>query len=212
MNHTDVLAARAYGVAKQVMHQHACVLTKDHEKALEAVAHAIVTETLIGAEMRDATPLPPRPAMTTGRVIDVYTDGACSRNPGPGGWAYAVAGGVSRSGAEKFTTNNQMELLAVLRAVEDIDGDLKIVSDSAYVVNCFKDRWWTGWLARGWLKTDGKPVVNRELWEPLIDAVQRRGITFHKVKGHSGDPMNERVDRLACLAAQTQRGINKSAV
>ena len=77
-----------------------------------------------------------------------------------------------------------------------------VVSDSTYVVNCFKDRWWTGWRARGWLNSAKKPVANRDLWEPLIDLVEERGdVTFRWVKGHSGDPMNDLVDRLAVEAS-----------
>ena len=132
----------------------------------------------------------------------VYTDGACSGNPGPGGWAWAVPSGAYASGFEPRTTNQRMEITAALRAVEAIAGPLAVVSDSTYVVNCFKDGWWRGWLARGWVNSAKKPVANRDLWEPLIDAVQARDhVTFRWVKGHSGDPMNELVDALAVRAA-----------
>ncbi len=104
----------------------------------------------------------------------VYTDGACSGNPGPGGWAWAVPGGRYRSGAAGRTTNQRMEIQAVLEAVKTLDGPLEIVSDSTYVVNCFRDRWWQGWLARGWLNSQKKPVANRDLWEPLIDLYRPR--------------------------------------
>ena len=138
----------------------------------------------------------------------VYTDGACLGNPGPGGWAWAVAGGPYASGAEALTTNQRMEIRAALEAVLAIEGPLEVVSDSTYVVNCFRDRWWEGWLARGWLNTAKKPVANRDLWEPLIEAVRaepgRVGFTW--VKGHSSDAMNDLVDRLALEAARTQRG------
>ena len=81
-----------------------------------------------------------------------------------------------------------------------------VVSDSTYVVNCFRDRWWQGWLSRGWLTSAKKPVANRDLWEPLVTEVRSRGtVTFRWVKGHSGDPMNDFVDLLAVAAAQTQR-------
>jgi ribonuclease HI len=137
----------------------------------------------------------------------VYTDGACSGNPGPGGWAWAVPGGAYASGAEAKTTNQRMEIAAALDAVRALDGPLDVVSDSTYVVNCFRDRWWEGWLARGWLNSQKKPVANRDLWEPLIDLVRNRGdVTFRWVKGHSGDEMNDLVDRLAVEAAQTQTG------
>lgn len=140
------------------------------------------------------------PAPTT-----VYTDGACSGNPGPGGWAWAVPDGPFASGAEAKTTNQRMELTAALDAVSSLPGPLEIVSDSTYLVNCFRDRWWEGWIARGWLTSQRKPVVSRDLWEPLIEEVRRRRITFRWVKGHSGDPWNDLVDRLAVEAVVSQR-------
>jgi ribonuclease HI len=138
----------------------------------------------------------------------VYTDGACSGNPGRGGWAWAVPSGEFRSGSEVRTTNQRMEIRAVLEAVTSLEGPLDVVSDSTYVVNCFRDRWWQGWLSRGWLNSQRKPVANRDLWEPLIDIY--RGdpgrIGFRWVKGHGGDPMNDFVDRLAVEACANQRG------
>jgi ribonuclease HI/uncharacterized phage-like protein YoqJ len=137
----------------------------------------------------------------------VYTDGACSGNPGPGGWAWAVPDGPFASGAEAHTTNQRMEIIAVLEAVRALDGPLDVVSDSTYVVNCFRDRWWEGWLRKGWKNSQNKPVANRDLWEPLVDLVRERGdVTFRWVKGHSGDPMNDLVDRLAVEAAVEQEG------
>jgi ribonuclease HI/uncharacterized phage-like protein YoqJ len=136
-----------------------------------------------------------------------YTDGACSGNPGPGGWAWAIPGGAFASGAAAQTTNQRMEIEAALEAVRAIPGTLRIVSDSTYVVNCFRDRWWEGWLKRNWTNSQKKPVANRDLWEPLIELVRTRGdVTFQWVKGHSGDPMNDLVDRLAVEAADTQKG------
>jgi ribonuclease HI len=136
----------------------------------------------------------------------VYTDGACSGNPGPGGWAWAVPRGRYASGARARTTNQRMELMAVLEAAKALDGPLEVVSDSTYVINCFRDRWWEGWLQKDWTNSRKRPVVNRDLWEPLIELVRHRGITFRWVKGHSGDPMNELVDRLAAEAGRTQQG------
>jgi ribonuclease HI len=102
-----------------------------------------------------------------------------------------------------------MEIQAVLEAVRALDGPLLVMSDSSYVVNCFRDRWWQGWLARGWLTSAKKPVANRDLWEPLVTEVRSRGnIDFRWVKGHSGDRMNDLVDLLAVAAAQTQRGVS----
>jgi uncharacterized phage-like protein YoqJ len=100
-----------------------------------------------------------------------------------------------------------MEIAAALEAVRANPGPLEVVSDSTYVVNCFRDRWWEGWIARGWLNKAKKPVANRDLWEPLVIEVQRRGdVVFRWVKGHSDDPVNDLVDRLAVEAATTQGG------
>ena len=134
-----------------------------------------------------------------------YTDGACSGNPGPGGWAWAIPGGEFASGAEAHTTNQRMEITAALEAVRSISGPLEIVSDSTYVVHCFRDRWHEGWKRRGWRNSQKQPVANRDLWEPFIELVLSRGdVSFRWVKGHSGDPMNDVVDRLAVEAATSQ--------
>jgi ribonuclease HI len=145
--------------------------------------------------------------------VRVYTDGACLGNPGPGGWAWAVArpDGRHASGGDPFTTNQRMELMAVLRALEALTNDeaartegLVVVSDSAYVVNCFRERWFERWRRNGWRTARGHPVEHRDLWEPLLSlAVDReRRVRFEKVAGHRGDPMNELVDRLANDAAR----------
>jgi ribonuclease HI len=139
--------------------------------------------------------------------IVVYTDGACSGNPGPGGWAWAVDGDDFASGADAHTTNQRMEVTAAFRAVEAHEGPIEVVSDSTYVVNCFRDEWWAGWRRRGWLNSQRKPVANRDLWEPFIDLVlDRDDVTFRWVKGHSGDRMNDLVDQLAVEASLTQQG------
>src|SRR5262245_57489913 len=142
-----------------------------------------------------------------------YTDGACSGNPGPGGWAWAVPGGLYASGAEAHTTNQRMEITAALEAVTSLPGPLEIVSDSTYVVNCFRDRWWEGWLRRGWVNSAKKPVANRDLWEPLIELYRSRegqadAVSFRWVKGHGTDRMNNLVDQLAVEASLTQVGRN----
>jgi ribonuclease HI len=131
----------------------------------------------------------------------VYTDGACSGNPGPGGWAWALSPTEYASGHEAVSTNQRMEIRAVLEAVRSLTGPLLVVSDSTYVVNCFRDRWHEGWLARGWTTSARKPVANRDLWEPLVTLVAERGdVAFRWIKGHSGDAMNDLVDRLAVAA------------
>ncbi|MGH9072292.1 MAG: ribonuclease H family protein [Acidimicrobiales bacterium] len=144
----------------------------------------------------------------------VFTDGACQGNPGPGGWAWAVpgpGGGQSdarwASGAEAHTTNQRMEVMAALRALEALEGPVEVVSDSTYVVNCFKQRWWVKWEANGWLNSKREQVANQDLWRPLLAEVCGRGdVCFRWVKGHSGQPMNDLVDRLAVEAAARQCG------
>ena len=140
-------------------------------------------------------------------VRDVFTDGSCLGNPGPGGWAYVVDGGPWACGFEPTTTNQRMEVAAAAQAVEDLDGPLRIVSDSTYVVKCFTDEWWQGWRRRNWLNTARKPVANRDLWEPFIEAVLARGdVTFEWVKGHAGQRLNSAADALAVHAAGSGAG------
>lgn len=139
--------------------------------------------------------------------LSIYTDGACSGNPGPGGWAWAVApdGAPSDSGGELATTNQRMEIVAALEALRAHDGvaaPIEIVSDSTYVVKCFNDRWYVNWRRKGWVNAQRKPVANRDLWEPLIALVEANDVSFRWVKGHSGDPMNDLVDRLAVAAIE----------
>ncbi len=142
----------------------------------------------------------------------IFTDGACSGNPGPGGWAWAIEDGAYKSGAEKQTTNQRMELMAVLDALQSNDGPLEIVSDSTYVVNCFKDKWYAGWLKRGWVNSKKQPVANRDIWEPLINNyLARKDVSFRWVKGHSGNAMNDLVDRLAVEAGRNGRGTQGNA-
>jgi ribonuclease HI len=136
----------------------------------------------------------------------VYTDGACSGNPGPGGWAWAVQGGRFESGAAEHTTNQRMEINAALEAVRTLPGPLEIVSDSTYVVNCFKQAWYKTWLNNGWRNSQKKPVANRDLWEPFIELALARETSFRWVKGHGTDPMNALVDELAVQASQTGKG------
>ena len=139
----------------------------------------------------------------------VHTDGACRGNPGPGGWAWAAGRTRYASGAEAHTTNQRMEVLAVIEALRaNPEGTVEIVSDSTYVVKCFHDRWHAGWLRRGWKNSQGQPVANRDLWEVLVPLVLEGGrdVHFSWVKGHSGDAMNDFVDALATEAADRQRG------
>ena len=138
----------------------------------------------------------------------VYTDGACRGNPGPGGWGWVVPDGPWANGFDPDTTNQRMELAAALEALRTIDGRVEIVSDSTYVVNCFRDGWWKGWLKRGWKNSKKEPVANRDLWEPLIELYRSRQheITFTWVKGHAGNEFNDIADRLAVEASHTGVG------
>ena len=138
----------------------------------------------------------------------VYTDGACSGNPGPGGWAWVIPEGPYASGACRRTTNQRMELTAALRARRELSGPLRIVSDSVYLVNCFRDGWWEGWLRREWRNSHRRPVANRDLWEPLIGFYREGEVEFSWVRGHGGDRWNEAADRLAVRAAAAGRGMS----
>jgi len=137
--------------------------------------------------------------------VVMYTDGACSGNPGPGGWgAILTEDGreTELSGGERLTTNQRMELTAPIEGLRRLAGRRRIAihSDSAYVVNCFRDRWYERWRKNGWLSAQKKPVENRDLWEALIALVEQHDVTWHKVAGHSGDPLNDRADALARAA------------
>lgn len=139
--------------------------------------------------------------------VTVYTDGACKGNPGPGGWAWVIPDGEWACGAEPHTTNQRMELTAALEAVRAVKEPVEVVSDSAYVVNCFRQKWYVGWRKKNWLNTRRKPVANRDLWEPLIDLFLSRSdeISWRWVKAHSGDRWNDIADRRAYRAASDQR-------
>jgi ribonuclease HI len=134
--------------------------------------------------------------------VIVHADGACAGNPGPGGWAAIIVDGHDErvvTGAAPLTTNQRMELTAAIEALAAIPGHRRVhlSSDSAYVVNCFRDRWWERWERAGWLNAARQAVANRDLWERLLAQTRRHDVHWHKVKGHSGDVMNERVDALA---------------
>ena len=134
--------------------------------------------------------------------VIAYTDGACSGNPGPGGWAaIVIEHGQERElfGGEQHTTNQRMELMGVIQTLYSLHPVSKVAihSDSAYVINCFRDKWYERWRKNGWLNAQKKPVENRDLWEALIALVAQHDVTWHKVPGHSGHPLNDRADALA---------------
>ena len=134
--------------------------------------------------------------------VSIYTDGACSGNPGPGGWAaILIDGGQDRelSGGSPSTTNQRMELTGAVEGLRALDGrrHAALYSDSAYLINCFRDKWYLRWRENGWRNAQRKPVENRDLWEALLALNEQHDVVWHKVAGHAGHPMNERVDRLA---------------
>ncbi len=138
--------------------------------------------------------------------VQIYTDGACRGNPGPGGWgAVLVYGEHERelSGGEPSTTNNRMELTAAIRALELLNRPctVTLTSDSKYLTDAINLGWARGWRERGWRKADKSPALNVDLWETLLDLLDRHEVTFVWVKGHAGHPYNERCDQLATACA-----------
>jgi ribonuclease HI len=139
--------------------------------------------------------------------VIVYTDGACSGNPGPGGWgAVLIWNGTEKelSGGDPHTTNNRMEMQAVIEALKALTKPclVKIHSDSALIINAFTQGWIDSWIKRGWRKADKKPVENKELWQAMLEAMKPHNVKWVKVKGHSGIELNERADQLAVAASQ----------
>lgn len=151
------------------------------------------------------------------KIVDIFTDGACSGNPGPGGWGAILRyNGAEKElcGGEGDTTNNRMELMAAIRALEALTRsmDVRLYTDSEYVKNGIT-QWIKGWKARGWLTADRKPVKNVDLWQRLDEAAQRHRIAFHWVRGHAGHPENERADELArrgLAEAREERGLGRA--
>lgn len=134
--------------------------------------------------------------------VDIYTDGACSGNPGKGGWGAVLKYGSAvreMSGGEAETTNNRMELTAVIKALEALKEpcEVTLTSDSKYVIDAIQKRWVYSWKNNGWRKADKKPALNVDLWEQLLALLDKHAVTFVWVKGHAGHPENERCDQLA---------------
>lgn len=141
------------------------------------------------------------------KTVTIYTDGACSGNPGPGGWgAILEYRGREKvlSGAEKETTNNRMELTAVIKALECLKEScvVELWSDSKYVIDALSLGWARGWQARGWKKPDKKPALNPDLWEQLLALTAQHEMRYHWVKGHDENEKNNRCDALAVAARE----------
>ena len=141
------------------------------------------------------------------KTVTIYTDGACSGNPGPGGWGAILCwNGHEKelSGAEALTTNNRMELCGVIAALEALRErcQVDLYSDSKYVVEAMVQHWPEGWRARGWKRADKKPALNPDLWQRLLELCEAHEVTFHWVKGHAENPYNNRCDQLAVQARE----------
>jgi ribonuclease HI len=147
--------------------------------------------------------------------VTIYTDGACSGNPGPGGWAAVLQFGTSEkeiSGGETLTTNNRMELTAAIEALNALKRpcNVDLYTDSQYVRQGIT-AWLANWKRRGWRTADNKPVKNDDLWRALDEAAARHDVKWHWVRGHADDPMNIRVDALAVAAMQPYRSPRRAA-
>ena len=137
--------------------------------------------------------------------VDIYTDGACSGNPGPGGWGVLLRSGEyekQMSGGQKETTNNRMELTAAIEGLSALKRkcEVSLYTDSQYVANGITKGWAKSWRAKGWIKSDKKPALNSDLWATLLDLLDEHEVTVIWVKGHAGHPENELCDRLAVEA------------
>ncbi len=136
------------------------------------------------------------------KTVTLYTDGACSGNPGPGGWGAILAymgTELELSGGEENTTNNRMELTAVIRGLSRLKEPciVELYSDSKYVIDALEKGWAEGWRARGWKKADKKPALNPDLWEQLLELTQVHTMRYHWIRGHADNPKNERCDAMA---------------
>lgn len=144
------------------------------------------------------------------KTVTVYTDGACSGNPGPGGWAAILKYGTAEkvmSGGAAETTNNRMELLGVISALEALKEPCRVelYSDSKYVIDALEKRWVWSWQKRGWIKSDKKPALNRDLWERLLPLVEKHEMVYHWIKGHAETEENNRCDELAVAESRKYR-------
>uniref|UniRef100_A0A8J4H8A5 Ribonuclease H n=1 Tax=Acidicaldus sp. TaxID=1872105 RepID=A0A8J4H8A5_9PROT len=149
----------------------------------------------------------PAPMDSEDDAVEIWTDGGCKPNPGPGGWAAILRHGAHErtlSGAEPATTNNRMELTAAAAALEALKRPCRVAlyTDSEYVKNGVT-RWKDGWVRRNWRNAAGDPVANMDLWRRLLDAARRHDVAWHWVRGHTGHPLNERADEIATRARES---------
>lgn len=139
--------------------------------------------------------------------MNIYSDGACSGNPGVGGWGYAIVNNEGKlikeeMGHEDYTTNNRMELIGAISGLKEgvlLDSAITLFTDSAYICNCINQKWYVKWRSNGWVNSKREPVANQDLWEDLLNLLENHNITIQKVKGHAGNEWNERADQLAVL-------------
>ena len=146
------------------------------------------------------------------KTVNLYTDGACSGNPGPGGWGVILEYmGVRKefSGGEVSTTNNRMELTAVIEGLQRLKEPciVELYSDSKYVIDGLQKGWAEGWKKRGWIKSDKKPALNPDLWERLLELTHVHQLRYHWIKGHADHPMNNRCDELAVSQWKQRKGL-----
>lgn len=191
-----------------------------NEAAIILRAIAIMAKSY--TEQKQTKPTDPSPVTTTTKNrsngITIYTDGACEGNPGPGGWAaiviYEDGSEQAFSGGNSETTNNRMELMAPIAALESLrePSVVTVYSDAKYVVDGVEKGWARSWRGKGWVRSNGQPALNPDLWQRLLEAIDRHTkVTFQWVKGHAGNPYNERCDKLAIeAAARAKRGGLKS--
>lgn len=145
------------------------------------------------------------------KTVTIYTDGACSGNPGPGGWGVILMYGPHKkelSGGEAHTTNNRMELTGVITALECLKEPcvVELYSDSKYVIDALDKGWARGWQKRDWIKSDKKPALNPDLWEKLLALCDYHKVNLHWVKGHASNPYNNRCDELAVAESKKFKG------
>ena len=191
---------------QSVMHIHFHILPrkkKDGFKVFPNLGESKIKIDKACKKLKIEEPKATKDVYTKGDCVVAYTDGACSGNPGAGGWAAILTyKGKEKiiTGGEKDTTNNRMELMGAIGALESVNGKVKkvkLVSDSAYVVNCFNQGWMDKWLKNNWKNSSGDPVLNQDLWQRLLKAKEKFDVEFIKVKGHADNENNNRCDALA---------------